>query len=142
VLLKAWLVEQTLSGGAALGILAAIFVAFVAIWTSQGSAWVFLWIATLVGGCAALPMLGAYGNKRALRQMAEDRIAQYLGAIGFDPKNAAAHAYLADAYMECGRVDDAIAAYETAIALSPEHSHQERAKLRRAREAKQGDARF
>jgi hypothetical protein len=85
------------------------------------------------GGAMIGPM-----NKRALRQMANERITEYLRAIARDPKNAAAHAFLADAYVECGRLDDAIAAYQKAIDLDPHHSRLERAKLEKAIEARSG----
>jgi hypothetical protein len=141
LILNAWIVEETLSPAMAFGALAALLVAFYAIWSSQGTVWVFLWIAVMVAACAALPLVTRKANRRALRQMAYSRISGYLSAIARDPKIAAAYAYLGDAYMECGRLEEAIRAYEKAIELDPIHSHRERAKLREAQEAKQGRTR-
>jgi len=138
VTLRAWLVDDTLSGGAALAILGALFVALAAVWQSQGTVWVFLWIAGIVAACAAVPLLSGGMNKRALREMASESIARYQSALARDPRNAGAHAYLADAYMECGRVEDAITAYRQAITLDPDHSRAEQSKLRRALEGQQG----
>lgn len=138
LILNAWMVEQTLNPGLALSALAALLILPFAIWQTQGTIWMFLCIAVVTGGCAALPFLHTQVDKRARSHMRDEDIAKYRRAIQFDPKNAAAHGFLADAYMESGLYDEAIAEYETAIELDPHSSHKERWKLRKAIEAKQG----
>lgn len=130
--LRAWLVDGTLGGGPALGIMAALALGAFAVWHGQGTLWMVLYVGGLVAGSAALPRLSGQMNKRALRELTHGSIARYQAALARDPRNAAAHAYLADAYMECGRIEEAITAYRSAIALDPDHTRLEQSKLRKA----------
>jgi hypothetical protein len=135
--LQAWIVDETLSPGLACGILTVLFLSLFAVWASQGTGWMFLWVAIVLAGCAGLPFLVRRRNGHALQAMAAGRIDTYLRTLAQDPNNAAAHAYLGDAYLECGRFEEAIAQYREAIDLDPEHTHAERAKLRRVLESRQ-----
>jgi hypothetical protein len=138
MVLRAWLADGTLGGGPALGIIAGLFFGLFAMWHAQGTVWMFLWVAAVIAGCAALPLLSGEMNKRALREMAQESIERYRGTLARDPRNAGAHAYLADAYMDCGRIEEAITSYRRAIELDPDHTRRERSKLQKALEVQEG----
>jgi len=53
------------------------------------------------------------------RRLLAEEEARYLEAIRFDDKNAAAHGYLASAYRQQGRLQEALDEYQRAIALDP-----------------------
>ncbi|MCS6861640.1 MAG: tetratricopeptide repeat protein [Abditibacteriales bacterium] len=141
MILHAWIVEESLNTGLALAALGALLIFPFVIWQTQGTIWMFLGVAGMVAGCAALPYLSAQRDKCLLNRLREEDIAKYRRAIEFDPKNAAAHAFLADAYMESGLYDEAIEAYQKAIELDPHHTRPERWKLQKAIDAKQGKTR-
>ena len=142
IILNAWMVEQTLNTGLALAALGALLIFPFLIWQTQGTPWMFLCVAGVVAGCAALPRLNAQTDKRILDRMRNEDIAKYQRAIQFDPKNAAAHSFLADAYAQSGLYDEAIEEYQKAIELDPHHAHAERWKLQKAIDAKQGKTRL
>jgi len=54
------------------------------------------------------------------QQMLAQDAQRYLEAIEADGKNAAAHEFLADVYRRQGRIEEAIAEYEIAVALDPD----------------------
>jgi tetratricopeptide (TPR) repeat protein len=59
-------------------------------------------------------------------------LAKYQRIIRRDPGHAGAHSALADAYLERGQYDLAIAEYEQAIQLDPDNSRPDRLKLKQA----------
>lgn len=141
MILNAWIVEESLNTGLALAAMGALLIFPFLIWQTQGTVWMFLCVAVVVAGCAALPRLTARADKRMLNCLREEDIAKYRRVIEFDPKNAAAHAFLADAYAQSGLYDEAIEEYQKAIELDPHHTHAERWKLQKAIDAKQGKTR-
>jgi cytochrome c-type biogenesis protein CcmH/NrfG len=128
----AWLAEETLTTGPALGILAALFLAPFILWASVGTAGMLVWVVLTIAACAAIPLLSKQADRNLLTEMLEEKIARCQEAIRRDPANAAAYASLADACLESGRLEEAIQAYETAIRLDPDHMEAERAKLQKA----------
>ncbi len=137
MILRAWLVDGTLEAHFALAALGLVMGLVGVTWAAQGTGWALFCVAMLIGGCVVLPLLGARMNSNAMRGMKEDDLAKYRNAISIDPNNASAHAFLADALMESKQYGEAIAEYETAIALSPRYETWHR-KLRRAMQAQSG----
>ncbi|HVF11332.1 MAG TPA: tetratricopeptide repeat protein [Abditibacteriaceae bacterium] len=134
---RAWIVDGTMDAGVAIASLVAIFCLIGFIWNSQGTIWMFVGIATLIGGSIGLPLLGAYGEKRAKKNLLNEDIENYRRAIEFDPGNVSAHRFLGDAYMKEERYEEAIIEYQTAIRLNPKAEDASRRKLRNAYEAQE-----
>ncbi len=137
MILRAWLVDGTVEAHfAVLGI--GLVLGMIGVtWAAQGTEWMLLCVALLMGGCIALPLLGARGNTVAMRRMKDQDLAKYRNAIAVDPNNASAHAFLADALMESKQYGEAVAEYETAVALSPRNETWHR-KLKRALQEQAG----
>jgi tetratricopeptide (TPR) repeat protein len=62
---------------------------------------------------------GSVANRIRERQMLEEDAERFRAGIEFDEKNAAAHAFLAAVYRKQGRLKEAVAEYEIALALDP-----------------------
>jgi len=134
-ILRAWIVDQTMDGGVAIVTLGTIFLLIAFIWKAQGTLWMFVGIAALVGGTIGFPLLGSHSEKRAAKGLLNEDIEKFQRAIAFDPRNVSAHRFLGDAYMKEGRYEDAILEYQAAIRLSPKGEELARSKLRSAYEA-------
>jgi len=134
---RAWIVDGTMDAASAIGSLTAIFVLIGFIWRSQGSFWMFVGIAALVGGCIGLPLLAVQSEKNLGRRMQNEDTEKYQRAIEFDPSNVSAHRFLGDAYMKDGRYEEAIIEFQTAIRLNPKGEDVSRRKLRDAYEAQE-----
>ncbi len=119
-ILKAWMVDATLDAGVALGLLFGMFALTGFIWQTQGTVWMVLGIAALVGCCIGLPFLAGGSDRQELRRMRDEDIEKYQRAIAFDPRNASAHAFLAQKFVEYRRYDEAIAEYQQAIHYMPD----------------------
>ena len=134
---RAWIVDGTMDSATAIASLVAIFVLIAFIWNTQGTLWMFVGIAALVGGSMGLPLLGVQSEKRAAKRLLNEDIEKYQRAIEFDPSNVSAHRFLGDAYMKEGRYEDAIIEYQAAIRLNPKGEDISRRKLRDAYEAQE-----
>lgn len=63
--------------------------------------------------------LAKVSDKRLVTSFDEEDIAKYRAALDFDPKNIAAHSYLADTYRRQGKLSEAIEEYKAALQLDP-----------------------
>lgn len=135
-IINAWLIDRTIGAIHALVLMMVIFLLFACIWTTQGTESMIIYIALMIGTAGATQLIAVELERRLLRHMRDDDIEKYRAVIARDPKNAAAHAYLAGALAEMGQHDEAIEAYETAIALSPQHTRTERYRLQQVIDAK------
>lgn len=131
MIMRAWLVDGTLEAHFAVGAIGLVLSMVGVTWAAQGTGWMLLCVALLAVGCIAMPLVGARLNTNSLRRLKNDDLAKYRNAIAIDANNASAHAFLADALMESKQYGEAIAEYETAIALNPRAEAWQR-KLQRA----------
>jgi hypothetical protein len=134
---RAWIVDGTMDGGIAICCLGTILLLIAFIWNTQGTLWMFVGIAALIGGCIGMPLLSARSEKSLRRSMHNEDIEKYQAAIAFDPTNVSAHRFLGDAYMKEGRYEEAILEYQAAIRLNPKGEDVSRRKLRDAYEAQE-----
>ena len=136
-IVKAWLVDRTMDLGLAWLLLTGVILGASAVWQLQGTPWMFAALLFLLVGCVALPFLNWWSDRKALRNLQDDTLEKCHAALRFDPRNATAHVFLADALCARGQYESAIAEYEEALALMPsgEIAMQWRWKLSRALEA-------
>ncbi len=83
------------------------------------------------------PLLKLFNDRMGVKDIVNEDITNYLAALERQPGNAALHAALAKAYLDSKRYDEAIAAFERAIVLDPNHTQRERSQLREAMTAKE-----
>jgi tetratricopeptide (TPR) repeat protein len=138
VLLKAWLVDQTLDAAVAVALLGALCFLTASVMYFNNPAFNLIWSLILVTGCSLLGPLSMASNKRALNRIRRADIEKYLHNLQFDPLNASTHKFLADAYMDEGRYEEAIAAYKEAIRLQPHDVQAIRRKLNHALDVRDG----
>lgn len=135
-IINAWLIDRVIGAVHALILMMVIFLLSACIWTTQGSETMIVYIALMIGAAGATQLIAVESERRLMRRMRDDDMAKYRAVIARDPKNAAAHAYLAAALAEMREYDEAITEYETAISLSPQHSRTERYRLHQVVQAK------
>jgi len=135
-LLRVWLDDRAVSGPLALGAMTAHVGIFIAVVFFQPIV-AAIYCTFILSLIAVAPRLTSRQYQRAHEQMAEEDISKYQRLIERDPNHAAAHAALGDAYMTCARYDEAIAEFERALDLDPQHSQGEILKLRKARQLKE-----
>lgn len=134
MIIKSWLVDGTLDAAVACGMIGAVLCLFGATWAAQGTFWMLVFVALLIGGCIFIPIWCTRQEKIDFKELRDDDMDRYRRAIEFDPQNASAYVFLGDALMERGSCIAAIAQYERALALKPDNGAWKR-KLRNAREA-------
>jgi tetratricopeptide (TPR) repeat protein len=132
---KSWLIDKAMDNAVALGLISGIFVdaiLIVALWNSPLA--YLLAIGGILGliAMAAMPEISLF---RGEKQHLEDEVERYRSMIARDPKNAAAHEFLADTLVKKRLFDEAIESYQRALDLTPQDFNAGlRAKLRRASE--------
>ena len=80
----------------------------------------FLFIFLIAAAGVALRGALIRHNFQELDRLRNEEIGRYLAAVERDPKNASAHAFLGEKYLEDGLVGRSIQEYRTAIGLSPQ----------------------
>jgi hypothetical protein len=78
-----------------------------------------LFVALLAAGAFGLHSYSSFVDRRMHQQFDEEDIAKYRAALELDPKNAAAHSFLAKTYRRQGRLDLALAEYQAALRIDP-----------------------
>jgi len=136
--LNAWMVDRTMDTPMAIVALAAVLLTLMAMISFWGSPMCWLLLLLLLGINFALPALNTVADKGHDRRMISDDVAKYQSMIERDPRNAAAHSYLGDAFMKCARYAEATESYQRAIDILPKASQTERYKLQRAQAKQQG----
>jgi tetratricopeptide (TPR) repeat protein len=131
-LIHAWLIDRVLDTVPTMIITGVMLTTFTAIWLTRNSTLMYAYVAVLIGLAGATQIIAHRREQRLMQDLRDESLAKYRAVIERDPKNVAAHVFIGDAYLQMGRFEDAIAAYETAIALNPEHANRERWKLRQA----------
>jgi len=129
VLLKLWLIDQTLDVGFAIALLFVVFLATGGVMMTKQPILLIGWSFFVVIGCMLLEPLGEKANKRGLARLAEEDIEKYKRTLEFDPNNSAAHRLLAEIYYKQDRYDEAIDEYKAAIKLNPHDVQALRRKL-------------
>lgn len=72
---------------------------------------------------ASKPKLGEIYQRYVLTRVSPDEvISEYREAIKARPKDASYHYKLGETLFGCGRLDEALPAYEQAVALEPENN--------------------
>lgn len=141
-ILGAWMLDRTISTAVALSSLLILFSLMGISWKFGGPPWALVYILLVTISNLCFPWFSGWMDKASLGRMRHDDMTKYRRAIEQDPRNAAAHEYLADALLENRRYDEAIAEYEIVISLSSNGAAtHERWKLKRAHAAKERRAR-
>ena len=129
-ILNAWVVDKTMDGRLALFAIAIHLTAIAALWHSGLYTYLLIYLSTITGLWLASPVIARIEGAYSMRRMRDEDMRRYLGILAKDPGNAAAHAALADIYLERGRFDEAVAGYQRAIDIAPDHSRRERLRLK------------
>ncbi len=134
--INVWLIEKTLSAAQALCLILLTVLLFLLVLATGGEQAMMAYVAVMLGVAGAVHLFHVEHERRLAAELHAERMAQYRAVIARDPKNAAAHAFLAESLAELGRYDEAVAEMQIAVDLAPEHAVQERVKLRRLHDAK------
>lgn len=136
-MLNAWLVDKTISGRLAFFALSVHGIAIAALWHAGEMTYLLVYLSVTSLIWLFSPIITRLGDAASLRKLRDDDLKRYQALLGIDPRNAAAHAAIADIYLERGRLDDAIEAYQRAIEAAPEHTRREQWLLQRALEMRE-----
>lgn len=139
-IMNAWIIDKSMDSSIAVLILVVILLCIVAMIAAFGSPLMWLILALLLGLNFTLPVLATVAGKRADRAMTNEDIERCQRVIARDPKNAAAHGFLGDAYLKIGCYQDAAEAYQAAVTLSPQTTQREKSQLRKALEKVTGES--
>ena len=132
MIVRAIVVTKVMGGLLAIASIVAHIIIPFSLW-QLGAPWVaFSYLVMSSIAWAILPFIGSAGDRNARRRIRNEDIERYERKIRRDPTHAAAHSALADAYFEIERYDEAIGAYDQAIALDPDHSRSDRWKRSQA----------
>ena len=119
-ILRAWIVDNTLDAGFAIGLVVAQVCGVAMLLNSRGLTSAFVVGAAMLLACAVLPFLWLQLEKRSLKQLETEDLTRLRNAIAFDPENASAHALLGEKLLESRNYDAARTQIETAMRLLPE----------------------
>jgi len=122
MILNAWLVDKTLGPVEGILCVAGVFLVLGLVAVTRGTIWSVILLGVLIGGCALLPALSRWSNRRGLAALDQEDIEKYERTLAFDPKNAAAHSFLGQIYLRQGRYEEAIHHLERAVELDPKSS--------------------
>ncbi|NCO90279.1 MAG: hypothetical protein COZ06_12240 [Armatimonadetes bacterium CG_4_10_14_3_um_filter_66_18] len=136
VLVNAWLVNKSIGGGTALCLMVALGGMFGMIIGNWGKPVSFVLLALLLLSCALSPWVAARLDKAGLARLDNEDMRKYQLALQHDPKNAAAHSFLAQLYLKQKRYDDAIEHFQLSLEAYAE-SPKDRHLLQRAIDEKQ-----
>ncbi len=118
--LSAWF-DRKISGSEAALLLAGVLVVQVIGFSLslRGGPGMLLLAVIILGTPLVFYGLAKVSDKRLVSAFDEEDIAKYQAALDFDPKNIAAHTYLADTYRRQGKLSEAIEEYKAALQLDP-----------------------
>ena len=133
-MLNAWLVDKTISGRLALFSLAVHTTAILGLWGAGQYLYLLIYLSVTSLLWLLSPVLNNIGEATSMRRMRDDDMRRYQNMLAVDPRNAAAHSAIADIYLERGQLDQAIAAYQRAIEVSPDHTRREQYLLKHTQE--------
>ncbi len=136
VIVNAWLVNKSIGGGMACCLMIGLVGVFGMIMGNWGKPASFILLALLLLACALSPRVAARWEKAGLARLDNEDIRKYQLALEHDPRNAAAHSYLAQIYLKQKRYDDAIEHFQLSLAAYAE-SPKDRHLLQRAIDEKQ-----
>jgi len=131
---NAWLVDKTISGRMAFFTLSVHTITIIALWRAGTLTYLLIYLIATSLLWLLSPLLSRIGEATSMRQMREEDLQRYQRLLAVDPRNAAAHAAIADIHLERGRLDEAIAGYQRAIEASPEHAQREQRLLQQVLE--------
>jgi len=135
-ILNAWLADKLLTAPQALGLILLIVLFFALVWSAAGQQAMIAYVAVMLGVAGGAQLLHVAHERRLAQRLHAERMLQYRAVIARDPKNAAAHVFLAESLAELGQYDEAIAEMQAAIELAPERATQERYRLQKLVAAK------
>ena len=136
-ILQACLVEKSMDARLGLAALGVHLTAAVTLWSVNQFLILLIYLSVTTLLWMISPVINRISETAALRRMKEEDMERYQRLLAMDPRNAAAHAAIADIHLEQGRYDEAIAGYERAIEICPELARAERFKLRHAVEMRE-----
>jgi len=116
------LVEKSMDLRLALFALAAHLVIVVVLWRTKWFGVLLLYLAALVLLWALTLIGGVVYDWLTLKHLNDGDIARYRYMLSLDPNNANALIGLANAYLNRGKREEALAAYEKARAIDPLHT--------------------
>jgi len=129
----AWLDNTLAFGEAAIGLTLLVGAFLLGVFSIVSGGWGFFGILAFIYLALLSLLVWEYVYwRRKERQHLLAEIEKYQDAIARDPRNAAAYSFLGKTYLALRIPDDAIAAFEQALALDPE-SHTDRSMMQQAR---------
>ncbi len=128
-LLSAWMEDKTMDGRLVLAAIGAHLAIMATLWHTDRLVPLLIYLFLVTLAWLLMPLLNQLGDDAGMQRLRAEDMLRYQHLLAADPKNAAAQAAMADLLVENGRLEEAIAAYEKAIALDPEHAQAERRKL-------------
>jgi len=133
-MLSIWLEDRTLDGRLAFLGLAAHVIVLCTLWKYGSSLLLVIYLSLTVLAWLLQPLITLISDQVSMRKMHEEDMARYQRLLAVNPRNAAALSAIADIHLRYARIADAIAYYERAIEVDPDHSRRERSMLTSARE--------
>lgn len=133
-MLNAWLVDKTVSGRLAFFSLAVHASAILGLWGAGQLTYLLVYLSVTSLLFLLSPLLTHIGDATSMRKMRDDDMRRYQSMLVADPRNAAAQSAIADIYLERGQLNEAIAAYQQAIEISPDHTRREQYLLKHTQE--------
>ncbi len=121
-ILNGWLVEKVLDSRLAVAALSAHCLILFTLWQLHYLGAILLYLLALTVVWVLAPLLELVREHLVIKRFNQDDIARYKYHLKVSPSDANARINLANAYLECGRREDAIAEYERAVALDPQHT--------------------
>jgi len=121
-LYNAALVEKNLDFRLAVVALFAHLIIVVSLWTSKWYGLLLIYLVLLAILWMLTPVVSIVHDWLTLKQLNDRDIARYRYMLSLDPNNANALVGLANAYLNRGKREEAIAAYEKAKAIDPLHT--------------------
>ncbi len=128
-LINAWLVERHMDIKLAVPLLIAHVGIIGVLWQMHLQGTILLYLLALLLQWAVTPLFANMNDWLTIRALVRRDIARYRYMLRHDPNNANALIGLANAYIQMGQEDEAIAAYEKAKAVDPQNTSVVHAKL-------------
>lgn len=117
-----WLVERVLDIKWAVPMLLAHLVVMGVLWQMKLQGVIVLYLLLILVILLLLPLFDGVHDWLTIRGLLKRDIARYRYMLKHDPNNANALIGLANAYIQMGQEDEAIAAYEKARAVDPQNT--------------------
>lgn len=110
-------IDGAIDTGVALSCCTAICLLLVLVMRSLGTVWVIVFVLLLLLACGGFPYYFSTRDQRALQEMDDEDRLKYIALLERDPRNASAHARLAECYLKRGEASAAVQHLQAAVAI-------------------------